>query len=94
MAQLSRDEITHYRSQGWVSPQWRLPDAQVAVLRDALGELLRRNPGVRPEKLVSEPESFSGATEQHARKASGLGAKRRHSGLWRAFATTTGRLWA
>ena len=53
MAQLSRDEITHYRSQGWVSPRWRLPDAQVAVLRDALDELLRRNPGVRPEKLVS-----------------------------------------
>ena len=42
----------------------------------------------------SEPESFSGATEQRARKASGLGAKRSHSGLWRAFATTTGRLWA
>ena len=40
----------------------------------------------------SEPESFSGATEQRARKASGLGAKRSHSGLWRAFATTTGRL--
>ena len=42
----------------------------------------------------SESESFSGATEQRARKASGLGAKRSHSGLWRAFATTTGRLWA
>ena len=43
---------------------------------------------------ASEPESFSGATEQRARKASGLGAKRSHSELWRAFATTTGRLWA
>ena len=42
----------------------------------------------------SEPESFSGPTEQRARKASGPGAKRSHSGLWRAFATTTGRLWA
>ena len=43
---------------------------------------------------TSEPESFSGATEQRARTASGPGAKRSHSGLWRAFATTTGRLWA
>ena len=43
---------------------------------------------------AAEPESFSGATEQRARKASGPGAKRSHSGLWRAFATTTGRLWA
>ena len=53
MAQLSPDEITLCRSQDWVSPQWRLPGAQVAVLRDALDDLLRRNPGARPEKRVS-----------------------------------------
>ena len=44
--------------------------------------------------LRSEPESISGAPEPRARQASGPGAKRSHSGLWRAFATTTGRLWA
>lgn len=53
MAHLTADEITRYRREGWVVPQWRLPAAQVATMREALDELLRRNPGVRPEKLVS-----------------------------------------
>ena len=53
MAQLSPEEIAHYQREGWVLPQWRLPEARVALMRDALDELLRRNPGVRPEKLVS-----------------------------------------
>ena len=47
-----------------------------------------------PQKFHSEPEGFSGATEQRARKASGLGENRSYSGLWRVFATTNGRLWA
>ena len=66
MAQLQPDEIARFRSQGWVVPQWRLPAAQVATLREALDELLRRNPGVRPEKLVSahiEQASAPGATD-------------------------------
>ena len=66
MAQLHLDEITRYRSQGWVVPQWRLPAAQVATMRVALDELLRRNPGVRPEKLVSahiEQAGAPGATD-------------------------------
>ena len=49
MAHLSPDEISRYQREGWVVPQWRLPEAQVATMRDALDELLRRNPGVRPE---------------------------------------------
>ncbi len=53
MARLHPDEIARYQAQGWVVPNWRLPAARVAALRDALDELLRRNPGVRPEKLVS-----------------------------------------
>ena len=53
MAQLSPEEIAHYQREGWVLPQWRLAEARVALMRDALDELLRRNPGVRPEKLVS-----------------------------------------
>jgi ectoine hydroxylase-related dioxygenase (phytanoyl-CoA dioxygenase family) len=53
MAHLSTDEIRQYRDQGWVVPQWRLPGPQLATMRQALDELLRRNPGVRPEKLVS-----------------------------------------
>jgi len=53
MATLHADEIAHYQREGWVIPRWRLPAPQVALLREALDELLRRNPGVRPEKLVS-----------------------------------------
>ena len=53
MAHLHADEIQRYQSQGWVVPAWRLPQARVDGMREALDELIRRNPGVRPEKLVS-----------------------------------------
>jgi hypothetical protein len=53
MARLHADEVDHYRSQGWVIPSFRLPAARVAAMAGALDELLRANPGVRPEKLVS-----------------------------------------
>ena len=50
---LSTDEIEHYRREGWVVPRFRLPAARIAAMVDALETLLRQNPGVRPEKLVS-----------------------------------------
>ncbi len=53
MAQLLPDEIAHYRAEGWVVPRYRLPEAQVALMAQALDDLIRANPGVRPEKLVS-----------------------------------------
>ena len=53
MARLQEDEISHYRREGWVVPRFRLPPARVAAMVDALETLLRQNPGVRPEKLVS-----------------------------------------
>jgi len=53
MARLHDDEIAHYRTEGWVVPRFRLPVAHVARMVDALEDLLRTNPGVRPEKLVS-----------------------------------------
>src|SRR5437868_5139227 len=53
MARLLANEIDQYRSQGWVLPRFRLPTGQVTVMASALDELLRDNPGVRPEKLVS-----------------------------------------
>ena len=53
MAKLDHDEIAHYRTEGWVVPRYRLPTARVASMVDALEDLLRRNPDVRPEKLVS-----------------------------------------
>jgi len=53
MARLSADEITHFLREGWVIPRFTLPAARTAQMRDALDRLLRANPGVRPEKLVS-----------------------------------------
>ena len=53
MACLTDDEIARYRAEGWVVPRWRLPAPRVAEMSDALARLLRDNPGVRPEKLVS-----------------------------------------
>lgn len=53
MASLTLDEVQRYQRDGYVVPAWQLPAARTAAMRDALDELLRRNPGVRPEKLVS-----------------------------------------
>lgn len=53
MAELLADEIAQYRRDGWVVPRFRLPPARVLHLQQALETLLQRNPGVRPEKLVS-----------------------------------------
>jgi len=53
MARLHADEIERYRVDGWVIPRFRLPAARVAAMATALDALLRDNPGVRPEKLVS-----------------------------------------
>ena len=53
MATLLTDEIAQFQREGYVIPRWRLPPARVERMLTALEELLRRNPGVRPEKLVS-----------------------------------------
>ena len=53
MARLQAGEIAHYEKEGWVIPRYSLPPARVALMADALETLLRDNPGVRPEKLVS-----------------------------------------
>ncbi len=53
MARLHEDEIRQYRDQGWVVPRFRLPASRAAAMAGALEALLRDNPGVRPEKLVS-----------------------------------------
>jgi ectoine hydroxylase-related dioxygenase (phytanoyl-CoA dioxygenase family) len=53
MARLSPGEIEHYQREGWLIPEFRLPPRRVVQMQEALDELIRRNPGVRPEKLVS-----------------------------------------
>jgi hypothetical protein len=53
VAKLHAEEIEQYRAEGWVIPRFRLPAARTAAMVTALDALLRDNPGVRPEKLVS-----------------------------------------
>ena len=53
MACLSDQEIQRYQRNGYVIPQFRLDKAWVDRMQDALNTLIRNNPGVRPEKLVS-----------------------------------------
>ncbi len=53
MARLTDQEVARYHEQGWLIPRYRLPASQLAALRGSLDRLIRDNPGVRPEKLVS-----------------------------------------
>lgn len=53
MPPLSEAEVRQYHELGYLVPAFRLPEARVAALREALERLIRDNPGVRPEKLVS-----------------------------------------
>ena len=53
MALLGADEIDRYHRDGWIVPSYRLPDGQLEHLRATLDRLIRENPGVRPERLVS-----------------------------------------
>jgi ectoine hydroxylase-related dioxygenase (phytanoyl-CoA dioxygenase family) len=53
MPGLSQDEIRRYRDDGYVVPEFRLAAGKVARLHDTLEALIRANPNVRPERLVS-----------------------------------------
>ncbi|OED39959.1 phytanoyl-CoA dioxygenase [Chromatiales bacterium (ex Bugula neritina AB1)] len=50
---LSEAEKARYYKEGYVVPDYRLPEAQVASLRDTVNYLIEANPGVRPEQLVN-----------------------------------------
>lgn len=50
---LTEQETASYQQQGFVVPQFRLPDQDVARLREALDRVIESNPGTRPEQLVS-----------------------------------------
>ena len=53
MACLTQSEVAHYREQGYLVPAFSLAQQQVDRLRVSLERLIRDNPDVRPEKLVS-----------------------------------------
>ena len=50
---LSPSETAQYQDKGFVIPRFSLPAEMVKDLQDTLDELIRANPDVRPEKLVS-----------------------------------------
>ncbi len=53
MSRLVPEEVARYHEEGYLVPAYRLPPAQLGRLRGTLDRLIRDNPGVRPEKLVS-----------------------------------------
>ncbi len=53
MVSLTRNEIELYSREGFLIPRYRLEEQRVAELRDALDRVIKANPGVRPEQLVS-----------------------------------------
>ena len=70
MASLTPSEVTQYHSQGFVVPQYRLSTEWVGRLQLALDSLIKNNPGVRPEKLVSahlQGQSQAGINDEGVR---------------------------
>ena len=64
MATLSAEEIGAYRDEGLVVPQFHLPTDLFAELRDDCERLIRENPEIRPEQLISAHlEKRPGRTE-------------------------------
>lgn len=53
MAHLTETEVNNYHKNGWLIPNYRLPSDLLERLRSTLDDLIAKNPGVRPEKLVS-----------------------------------------
>jgi len=50
---LSEQDIQRYRHEGYLIPGYRLEPELLQQLQQTLDQLIRDNPGVRPEKLVS-----------------------------------------
>jgi Phytanoyl-CoA dioxygenase (PhyH) len=75
MARLTAEEAAHYHAEGWLIPSYRLPAARTQALHGALEELLRRNPGVRPEKLVSAHVERAGSAGGSAPADNGEGVR-------------------
>ncbi len=53
MAKLSGGEVARYHEEGYLIPSFRLAIERADRLREALERLIRENPEIRPEKLVS-----------------------------------------
>lgn len=53
ISKLSVTEVAHYHREGYLIPPYRLEPAFLQAMQLALEQLIRDNPGVRPEKLVS-----------------------------------------
>jgi len=64
-AELTADERTRYEKNGQLTPQWRLPTAQLNRMQDALEQLLQARPELRPDfiALPHVPWDGPGGTE-------------------------------
>ncbi|MBL27502.1 MAG: phytanoyl-CoA dioxygenase [Rhodospirillaceae bacterium] len=49
---LSDDEVERYHRDGWVTPDYRLPDELYTEFKTVIEDLIASNPGIRPEQLV------------------------------------------
>lgn len=61
MNTLQKAESRRYEQDGYVIPKFRFDDSRITQLRENLDELMARNPGVRPEKLVNAHVAKSNA---------------------------------
>jgi hypothetical protein len=68
-ARLSAAEIERFHDEGLVIPDYRVPPAQLAMLREEVDALIARNPDVRPEQL-------SGAHNPWGQSARVVGSER------------------
>ena len=48
---LSSADVAHYAREGYLVPNYRLEPELLGELQQALAQLIRDNPGVRPEKI-------------------------------------------
>lgn len=64
-AELTPDERARYERNGQLTPQWRLPTAQLNRMQDALEQLLKARPEIRPDfiALPHVPWEGPGGTE-------------------------------
>lgn len=58
---LSDSEIAGFRDKGWVVPDWRLPTALIAEMRQEYDALLQRNPDIASD-IIMAPHQVDGGS--------------------------------
>ncbi len=58
---LSQAELEHYRNNGWIVPEWELPQDLIAEMRDEYDQLLKRNKGIRSDIIMAPHQTNGGS---------------------------------